>query len=211
MNYERGKLRGGRAGGVEADGTRLDCGAFPEYMSAGMFPVSKIVLKFSVVAFAMTVLCSMLWDVFVFNRIYTYTDAMPCGFVFPGHWVSDSPDDPVKVVDKVVAAQSLSDPDEIKRGWSNARIWGLWWGFTATGLCISVMLTRVPWSGYFKYAISGLLLAGIAAAVLFMGGLVGFTIFVTLLVMWPVWLVVALICVCEWFTNRWRKPAESVS
>jgi hypothetical protein len=53
---------------------------------------------------------------------------------------------PVITVQHVVHGRSMSDPDEIKEGWSIPKLLCLWISFVVVSLAISTVIARVPWN-----------------------------------------------------------------
>lgn len=89
----------------------------------------------------MTIACTWGWDRFISGTLYVCTDSVPFDFLHPGHWVHS----PV-VVERVVAARSMSEPDTIRAGWSITRLWFLWCFLAGGSVIISLLLARLPWS-----------------------------------------------------------------
>jgi hypothetical protein len=74
------------------------------------------------------------------GRVYYYTDGGPLDFLFGvGDWVHDA-----ESVAQVVP-RSMSEPDEIKNGWSIAGLWCLWGVFIALSGAISALFAWMLW------------------------------------------------------------------
>jgi hypothetical protein len=104
--------------------------------------------KFALIFFWMTLACEMLWEATAHEYLYDDSadpDAM-ASFIFPGDWVYGDSQMPISVVPEVVHHRALwSSPDEIKQGWTEGRIWCLWWCFFAVDLSVSAILARISW------------------------------------------------------------------
>ena len=94
--------------------------------------------------FVMTIICTIVWQVFVTDRLYNCTDPGWLDFLFPGNWVHVHNNQPVAVV-PVITGGSMSDPDTIKQGWSVARLWYVWFSFVFVSVLISVVLAWILW------------------------------------------------------------------
>ena len=55
---------------------------------------------------------------------------------------------PVVVVDKIVAPHDMSDPDSIKSGWSEERLWDTWLAFLAGSVAVSIWLACLKWTKF---------------------------------------------------------------
>lgn len=102
------------------------------------------IAKFVASFFVMTVICTIVWQDVVTECIYDNTDDNMAGFLTPGGWIGGG-NFPVVAVRQVVHGRSMSEPDEIKEGWSIPKLWCLWLSFVAVSLVISIILARVPW------------------------------------------------------------------
>ena len=113
----------------------------------------KIVAKFFIALFVMTMICTFVWQKFIYGTLYYCSDP-PLDFLNPGDWVHVIDGHPVQVVSHVVAHQlfqvdasgsSWVACDTIKEGWSVTRLWHLWYLFVAISLAISFLLSLVRW------------------------------------------------------------------
>lgn len=113
-------------------------------------------MKFAAVLLVLTAICSNVWDNFVAGKLYNDSDDNFFGYLFPGTWVSNwDGQHPVVSVDHIAPETSMSDPDEIKKGWSVAGLWGLWLSFAGISIIISTALARLPWiPGRLKHRLS---------------------------------------------------------
>ena len=109
-----------------------------------MLPVLKCVVKFVVMMFLMTIVCTFVWQQFVTDRLYNCTDPGWLDFLSPGDWVHSHDGKPVAFV-PVITGGPMTDPDTIKDGWSVARLWYLWYSFVTVSVVISVLLARIRW------------------------------------------------------------------
>lgn len=100
----------------------------------------KSICKFLVLAILATIVCTAAWEA-VNERLYDCTDAFGFDYWQPGNWVHGH----VAVVENVVHHRSMSEPDTIKKGWSVARLWNLWYLFVSLSLAASIVLGCVPW------------------------------------------------------------------
>jgi len=113
---------------------------------------TSLALKFCLSFFWMTVVVSMIWDhttADVYDHVNDYDDPWPgVGGLFdpPGAWV----DSTVVTVPQVVHGRYWTHvgnmyPDEIKQGWSVARLWHLWYCLIALDLASSTTLAGISW------------------------------------------------------------------
>ena len=109
-----------------------------------MIRMFKSAAKFVIVAFVMTIACTIVWQEFVTDKLYNCTDPAWLDFLSPGNWVHIHDGKPVAFV-PVIIGGSMSDPDTIKDGWSIARLWYLWYSFVAVSVVISILLARIRW------------------------------------------------------------------
>jgi hypothetical protein len=113
------------------------------WLSRFMFLLFKRAAKFVIVLLAMTVACTIAWEMFVNGTLYNCTDPGFLDFLSPGDWVHF--DHGVVYVPHIVNGRSMSDPDTIKEGWSVTGLWVLWYSFVAISLFVSVLLARKTW------------------------------------------------------------------
>jgi hypothetical protein len=106
--------------------------------------IFKRTAKFVVVMFAMTIVCTGVWQCFVTDKLYNCTDPGWLDFLSPGDWVHVHDGKPVALV-PVITGGSMSDPDTIREGWSVARLWYLWYSLVAISVVIGVLLTLIRW------------------------------------------------------------------
>lgn len=106
--------------------------------------MSKSAAKFSIALFAMTIVCTVVWQSFVTDTLYNCTDPLWLDFLSPGDWVHSHDGQPIALV-PVVTARPMNDPDTIKTGWSVTRLWYLWYSFIGISIVISVFLARIRW------------------------------------------------------------------
>jgi hypothetical protein len=86
-----------------------------------------------------TVLCTIIWQMFITDRLYNCTDPAWLDYLFPGNWVHGK----IEYVPVVTAGRSMSEPDTIKAGWSITGLWLLWLLFFLPSLIVSVLATRL--------------------------------------------------------------------
>ncbi len=91
--------------------------------------------------FSMQLVCESVWEKHINHRLYNCTDEVGLGYLFPGHWVHR----PV-TVDHVIIANSMSEPDTIKQGWSMLGLWCLWVSFLGGSVIVSALLALMPWN-----------------------------------------------------------------
>jgi hypothetical protein len=105
-----------------------------------------IVLKFAAVLFAMTIVCTIVWNESVARKLYDCTDSAPFGgYLSPGDWVHNWPGHPITTVENIVHGRSMSEPDTIRQGWTVTRLWCLWFLFFGVSIAISFLLSRKTW------------------------------------------------------------------
>ena len=112
-----------------------------------MIRMFKRASKFVIGMFVMTIVCSVVWQDVVTEYIYDNTDDNMMGFLSPlfgDFWIGEG-GFPVVAVKHVVHGRSMSDPDEIKEGWSVPKLFCLWLSFVATSTVISILLARIHW------------------------------------------------------------------
>ena len=96
-------------------------------------------------AFAMSLalmafVCTWAWDAFINGKAYYCTDGGSLDFLFGvGDWVHNA-----ESVAQV-APRAMSEPDEIKAGWSISGLWCLWTGFVFVSVVISAMFAWMLW------------------------------------------------------------------
>lgn len=104
------------------------------------------VAKFTASLFVMTVICTIVWQDVVTKYLYDNTDDNMAGFFSPffgDFWVGEG-NSLVVAVPHVVHGRSMSDPDEIKQGWSIPKLCCLWCSFVVVSLVISILFARTP-------------------------------------------------------------------
>ena len=109
-----------------------------------MIRMFKSEAEFVIVMLVMTIVCSVVWQEFVTDKLYNCTDPARIDFLSPGNWVHIHDGKPVAFV-PVITGGSMSVPDTIDEGWSVARLWDLWYAFVAVPVVASVLLTRIRW------------------------------------------------------------------
>jgi len=102
------------------------------------------IVKFVFAMVVMTIVCTVAWEDLLDDRVYMCTDGPSC-YLTPGDWVHAHDGLPVEVVPKIVPPHDMSDPDEIKAGWSVAGLWAVWILFFGVSLLVSLGFARVPW------------------------------------------------------------------
>lgn len=103
------------------------------------------IVKFSLSLVVMVVVCTNVWDNVIMENLYNCTDDNMFGFLTPGDWVGAFGTFPVVQVDHITHnAQSMSDPDTIRRGWTVTDLWLVWLAFVAVSLIISIGLAWLP-------------------------------------------------------------------
>jgi hypothetical protein len=83
--------------------------------------------------------CTWAWDAFVNGKLYYCTD----GGTFDIWCVGDWTHHPVPVA--LVVPRSMSEPDEIKAGWTVPGLWCLWGAFVFVSALVSASSARVVW------------------------------------------------------------------
>jgi hypothetical protein len=104
-------------------------------------------VKFVIAMLVMCIICAFVWDDVVMENLYNDTDENMFGFLSPGGWVSDwDGQHPIVQVDHIVHGGPMGDPDTIKKGWTVADLWLLWFGFIGVSAVISVGAARFSWT-----------------------------------------------------------------
>jgi hypothetical protein len=105
----------------------------------------KSTAKFVIAMFVMTIVCTIVWNTFVFGRLYYCSDPV-WDYLHPGDWVHTIDGHPPAVVHYVVAGpRNGFDTDTIKEGWSMTRLLHLWYCFVAISIVISILLAWIRW------------------------------------------------------------------
>lgn len=107
----------------------------------------KTAAKFVIVMFVMTIVCTIVWEDVVTEYLYDNTDDNMMGFLSPffgDFWIGEG-GFPVVAVQHVVHGRSMSDPDEIKEGWSVPKLFCLWLSFITISAFSSILLARIRW------------------------------------------------------------------
>jgi len=102
--------------------------------------VFKIIKKFAVSLLVMAIVCTIIWQELVTDRLYNCTDPLWLDFLKPGDWIHGH----IAVVQQIVANRPMSEPDTIKEGWSVAGLWHLWDLFTGIAFIISLLFALIP-------------------------------------------------------------------
>lgn len=105
------------------------------------------VAKFSIVMYLMMIVCSIVWQSVVVEYLYDNTDDNLVGFMGPffgDFWIGQG-GFPIVAVKHVVHSRSMSDPDEIKEGWSIPKLFCLWLSLFAISIGLSIWLAKIPW------------------------------------------------------------------
>lgn len=105
----------------------------------------KRAAKFAIVMFALTMVCTIVWQSVVAERLYDCTDSVSGDFLRPGDWVHSFAGRSIVSVQQVVHGRSMSEPDTIKAGWSRTGLWLLWLSFFGTSILASYFLARMTW------------------------------------------------------------------
>ena len=112
-----------------------------------MIRMFKNTAKFAIVMFLMTIVCSIVWQDVVTEYLYDNTDDNIMGFISPlfgDFWIGEG-GFPVVTVQHVVHGRSMSDPDEIKQGWSIPKLFCLWLSFVSVSIVFSIVIARIRW------------------------------------------------------------------
>jgi len=98
--------------------------------SVGVFAMSMLLMAFA---------CILAWDALVNGKVYYCTDGGTMDFIFVGDWVHH-PESVSQIIPR-----SMSQPDEIKAGWSITGLWCLWCGFVAGSVLFSALFAGSLW------------------------------------------------------------------
>ncbi len=96
----------------------------------GVFAMSMLLMAFA---------CIWAWDAFVNGKLYYCTDGGTIDFIFVGDWVHH-PESVSQIVPR-----SMSQPDEIKAGWTITGLWCLWCAFVAGSVFVSMLFAGALW------------------------------------------------------------------
>lgn len=105
-----------------------------------MISTLKFLVKFGLSLLAMTVACTILWEIFVNNHLYNCTDPGFLDYLSPGDWTHH----PV-TVQHVVSPPPMNEHDTIRAGWTITGLWCLWGAFLIVSVIISARCAMVPW------------------------------------------------------------------
>ena len=120
--------------------------AVEDVLARFMSQIITVVAKFVFMMVVMTIFCTFIWDICLNGRVYCCTDGGAFDYWNPGDWVHAHDGSPVVVVDKIVAPHDMSDPDSIKSGWSEERLWDTWLAFLAGSVAVSIWLACLKWT-----------------------------------------------------------------
>jgi len=112
------------------------------------FDTARVVSAGAVFLYSMLcciIVCTVIWEYQIDGKLYNCTDNVGFDFLHPGDWVHDFGGHPVAVVNQVVVGRSMSEPDEIKTGWSIPRLWLLWCSWFGASLLVSFVVARFWW------------------------------------------------------------------
>jgi hypothetical protein len=84
--------------------------------------------------------CVWAWDAFVNGKLHFCTDGGAMDFICVGDWVHH----PESVAQ--IAPRAMSEPDEIRSGWSIVGLWCLWLAFVGGSVLVSAAAGRSVWS-----------------------------------------------------------------
>ncbi|MEW6157175.1 MAG: hypothetical protein AB1813_07055 [Verrucomicrobiota bacterium] len=100
-------------------------------VSLGVFGMSMVLVA---------LVCTFAWDAFVNGKVYYCNDGGTLDFLIGvGDWVHN-PESVAQVVPR-----AMSEPDEIKDGWSITGLWWLWFAFVVASLAISALFSGMLW------------------------------------------------------------------
>jgi hypothetical protein len=110
--------------------------------------IIKSAAKFAIALLVTTIFCTWSWEQFVDNKIYNCTDGGWLDYLDPGDWVHEWQGHPLKTVSQVVLDRDMEHPDTIEQGWTNDRLWALWYAFFGASLLASGAVALLPWRWY---------------------------------------------------------------
>lgn len=105
-------------------------------LSRGFGSVAAFVVGLALMAFVSI----WLWDGLINGRVYYCTDGSTMDFLFVGDWVHN-PESAARVVPR-----SMSEPDEIRKGWSITGLWCLWTSFVILSTFVAAWFARIAWA-----------------------------------------------------------------
>jgi hypothetical protein len=112
-----------------------------------MKPPAKIVISiiiFSVAMIGMTIVCTALWDELLNGKVYGCSDGGNADYWMLS-WAGIGNGNYSVATVKTINITSMSDPDELKEGWSVARLWSVWYSFFGASLMVSFFFASLPW------------------------------------------------------------------
>jgi hypothetical protein len=137
---------------TKSDSSHLDFSAFRVQIwieglrSRYMTWTLKFVAKFVTSLLVMTIVCTIVWQTIVADRLYDCTDGGLFDYLTPGDWVHNFDGHSIVTVHQVVHHRDMSEPDTIKEGWSVTGLWFLWSLFVVNSVAVSILLALVPWT-----------------------------------------------------------------
>jgi hypothetical protein len=88
--------------------------------------------------FVMTVVCTIVWNALIADRLYHCTDDGIPGYITPGSWAHGK----IAYVREINPRDMMDKPDTILEGWSEGGLWGLWLGFFGVSVVVSTVVSR---------------------------------------------------------------------
>jgi hypothetical protein len=110
--------------------------------------VAKVLIStalFFTAMLIMTILCTVLWDTWLNGKVYGCPDGGTCDYWLLSWAAIGNGNYPAVTVDRIHIS-SMSDPDQLKTGWSVVRLWVIWFSFFGGSLLVSFLLASLPWS-----------------------------------------------------------------
>jgi hypothetical protein len=93
---------------------------------------------------ATSMVCIDLWDALLNGKVYGCSDGGSWDY-WIRDWATIGNGSYPAVTVKKINIQSMSDPDQLKEGWTVARLWTLWYTFLTGSILASLLLSSLPW------------------------------------------------------------------
>lgn len=104
-------------------------------------PANVQIAKFLLCIVPLSLGLEVLWETQIAPHVYDCTDQVGFDYLIPGGWVHGK----IATVPHVVHGRSMSEPDTVKEGWSEPRLWMLWLACFGGSVTLSLTLARTHW------------------------------------------------------------------
>jgi hypothetical protein len=114
-------------------------------MKAPKMKILASVAIFCVAMLTMTIVCTILWDDYLNGTVYACSDGGDWEYLILDWSTIGNGNFPAVVVPRIHDLTSMNDPDELKEGWSVARLWSVWYSFLGGSIAVSLLAAGFPW------------------------------------------------------------------